>query len=779
MLTALLYFLTCGALLALVHRYVVKIRWQAGLILVLLPLMFTGRALLSGRVYAPIDLPYNAEPLSWMKDQYGLGKAHNPLLSDVYCLNIPWKYAVRAAYANRELPLWNPALYGGDILAAAAQPTPYEPIFLLSLLLPMANSLTYLAAITFFLLALGMYCFLRELGRGEPESLVGAAAWMFAMFHVFWLEWVITSTVMWLPFVLLSVRRLVRERSVHAAAILTIAFVMMLLNGHPESALHIVTLGMIWAAGELWVIRGKGIVRATLLALAAGAAALLLTAVYMLPILEAIPNTGEHVMREEFFAKMDKSPPFERSLARLEAQAVPFIHGMPQAEWPPNLPFDPPVESAYCGSAAIALAALGAWRSKQRVKWVALAFVVFGLVMASDMTPFTDILGALPVFDIALNSRLVMAAILGIAILASLGAEEAMRGGKATWIAPLVIAALLGLACANAWDRMQAMRLSESFMRTNAIVLIGGAVLVAVINLSARGRMACALLLALVVSQRTFESADMYPTLPARVFYPPIPVFAQLPKGGEPYRIVGQAGTFIPNTATLYNLEDPRGYQAMTLNRVKQLNPIWSEPQGVWFNRVDDLTDPFLSMMNVRYAVQKWAAPLPAGWRLIARQPGTHLIENMHALGRAFVPHRVHVGERPEDVLKQIAEARDFAEESWIDGRASSPRMESNGPGRVRVTHYGRGALTIRASMDAPGWVVISQAAWGGWRATVDGQRVPIRFANHAFLGVLVPGGEHTVRLTYLPRSFVIGAWVSGATLVLLLAALALRMRRA
>ena len=70
--------------------------------------------------------------------------------------------------------------------------------------------------------------------------------------------------------------------------------------------------------------------------------------------------------------------------------------------------------------------------------------------------------------------------------------------------------------------------------------------------------------------------------------------------------------------------------------------------------------------------------------------------------------------------------------------------------------------------MDADAFVVISQTAWDGWRAFVDGKRVALRRANHAFLAVWVPAGEHRVRLVYLPRSFVIGRGITFAALIFL-----------
>jgi hypothetical protein len=419
------------------------------------------------------------------------------------------------------------------------------------------------------------------------------------------------------------------------------------------------------------------------------------------------------------------------------------------------------------------------------VKWLALALVAGGLVLGAEMAPFADILGVLPLFDISLNERFAMAAALGIALLAALGMDalkevsspspresgERVAEGRVRGLAltALIVAVVLVLACANAWDRMQSRGLSDAFLRRETALLIVGPIVVALIAATARGRAALALLVLAIVAQRTFESGDIYPTLPARAFYPPIPILEQLPKTGEPYRIVGQHMTLIPNTATLYGLEDVRGYQALRLHRWVDTIEMWSIPQGVWWNRVDDLTRPFLSLLNVRYALAPSNVPVTEGWRQIAETPGTRLLENPRALGRAFVPRLVRLGYTSEITLLQMKLESDFGARSWIDSRTGPQREEVNGPGRARTERKGRNELLVHASMDGGGWVVITQAAWNGWRAYLDGKRAPIRYANHAFLGVYVPQGTHTIRLVYRPRAFVVGAWISGVSALLLI----------
>ena len=110
-----------------------------------------------------------------------------------------------------------------------------------------------------------------------------------------------------------------------------------------------------------------------------------------------------------------------------------------------------------------------------------------------------------------------------------------------------------------------------------------------------------------------------------------------------------------------------------------------------------------------------------------------------------------------------MAQATDFADRAWL----SAPGLSEdrvNGPGSVVVARNKSG-IDARVTMQRPGFVVVSEAAWSGWRAYVDDKRVKPLPANHAFLAVYVPAGTHGVRLRYLPQSFVVGRAISLITL--------------
>ena len=772
MTTALAYLVVAVTCLCICHKALVPLSRRAAIALLLLPLCFTGRALLSGRVYAPIDLPFQSEPLRSLQQSFGVVEARNGILSDLYSQDIPWKAAVRYAYSHREWPLWNPFLFCGDILAASAQPTPYEPFFLFSMLLPMANSLTFLAAITFFLAGLWMFVLLRDLSCSEEASVIAAAASMYCAFLSFFVEWPIGRAVTWFPLVITGVRRVIRDRSLAAVALLAAAFSMMILNGHPETVLHTAGLGGVWAAGEIAFDRGRAFLRVAFLGIAAGTIAILLTAIFTLPILEALPQTIDHSYRVNVYAFQKKSVPFGDALRHLEFQFVPFLFGDPAVrhEWPREPPDGFP-NNAYAGSVVLPFAMLGLW-SHRREKWLALLLVIIGLLLGNNIAPFADIVGHLPLFRIAVNDRMIFAAAFGGAVLTGLGIDVLLQQGRRREFAMLagITFVVLAVLCVTEWHSMRASGLSDSFLAMRTAVLLVPLVFLGLFGLlSRRTIVTSAALLFLLLVQRTIESAHFYPTLPADIFYPRIPLLDRLPQTAELYRTVGYGLVFYPNMSAVYGIEDVRGYQAMTFAPWRNTYDLWSVVQPIWFNRVDDLTRPFLSMMNVRFAFAPAGAALPNGWKKIGAQPGTQLLENTHALPRAFVPRRVRVNAEVPVLDAEMMAENDFAERAWI-AIPGEPSLEAeNGSGRVEIEKRGMRRFRLRTSMQRPAWVVITELAWKGWRAYIDGKPTRIHRANQAFLAIFVPAGTHRVRLEYLPQSFVVGRAITGTTTCFLL----------
>jgi hypothetical protein len=83
------------------------------------------------------------------------------------------------------------------------------------------------------------------------------------------------------------------------------------------------------------------------------------------------------------------------------------------------------------------------------------------------------------------------------------------------------------------------------------------------------------------------------------------------------------------------------------------------------------------------------------------------------------------------------------------------------------VTHLKWHASTVDLVVEAtrPALLVVSQAWFPGWSASIDGHKIKAIRADAIVLGVPVPAGRHKVILSYYPPGLTTGALVSGFTI--------------
>ncbi|MCS7041083.1 MAG: YfhO family protein, partial [Caldilineales bacterium] len=79
-------------------------------------------------------------------------------------------------------------------------------------------------------------------------------------------------------------------------------------------------------------------------------------------------------------------------------------------------------------------------------------------------------------------------------------------------------------------------------------------------------------------------------------------------------------------------------------------------------------------------------------------------------------------------------------------------------PGEVTITAVEPETVRLQVQTPVAAWLVLSDAWYPGWEATVDGQPTPIERANLLLRAVHVPAGEHEVVFRFRPLSFRLGA---------------------
>ncbi|HEY4230447.1 MAG TPA: YfhO family protein, partial [Thermoanaerobaculia bacterium] len=758
-------------------RLVSPIPRRIALALALAPWLFTGRATLTGGIYAPIDILYEAHPYAALRPELG-SPVQAPALTDVVYLEIPWREAARRALLEGRLPLWNPSVLAGEPLHAVQQAGIHQPSTWIGLLLPSPQAWTFEMSFRILLALLCAYLFFRDLGCADWAAVLGGLGWAFCDYLDFFLGYPQSAAAAPFPLLLLGVRRLVRAPGRRSVAIAVVGFLLIATAGHPETLLHAMAPAGAYFLFELaGAPRGRRL-RGVGAAAAAGAFALGLSAVQLLPLAEALPHTAEHPARKAWYAHQPRAERAGESLFRLVPQVVPYAVGV--AGHGNQIPTHE--STAYAGALLFPFAMTGLF-ARGRDRWFFVLLGLAGLAVATR-TFAAQAIAWLPLFDIALNDRIVFWASFAVCALAALGANRLADGeGAPAFLVGAVLSMLLVWGLHVHYRRsLEILGMPAEYRRLRfnlqIVPLAAGAALVAALSRRRLARGGLLALVALFAAERTLEAGSFYPTYSSRFFYPHLPVLERIPRG-EPYRMTALAYTFIPNAAGTLGLEDVRGYEAMTLQPFYDTFPLWCVPQPVWYNRIDDPTRPFLSFLNVRWVLQPLDQATPPGWAVLAEGDGVRLLENPRTLPRAFVPRRIRAEPdriRRLDLLRAIA---DFGEDGVVD-ESGPDSWRENGGGRVHIAAYGPQAIALDVEADGETVVGTSIPAWPGWKSTLDGRAIPSLSYNHAFVGVRVPGGRHRVELRYFPDSVFWGLGISGTTLALAAAgAVLLRRRRA
>jgi hypothetical protein len=142
------------------------------------------------------------------------------------------------------------------------------------------------------------------------------------------------------------------------------------------------------------------------------------------------------------------------------------------------------------------------------------------------------------------------------------------------------------------------------------------------------------------------------------------------------------------------------------------------------------------------------------------RQLEANLWENGNMLPRAFLVEEVLVVPDTRRVIPTLL-SHDPRRTAIVESPpACLGRLTPSAalPPAVEMLDYESTRVRLRTRHDRPGFLVMSDAHYKEWRASVDGQRVGIHRVNLLFRGVCVPAGEHVVEFRYRPFALQRGA---------------------
>jgi hypothetical protein len=724
------------------------------------------------------------------------------------------------------IPLWNPHLYSGAPFAADIQSGLFYPVNLLVfLLVPNLTYewLEYLAIFHFWLAGTTMYLCLRLListpppqppislspitnlpisqspnlpwtaqGRQPPDNpaisplaaFAGALAFQFSdLFIVHFGNLNMIAVAAWLPLIFLLFHLSLRHASLGLAAASGVVLAIATLAGHIQITLFILlTLGLY----TLWHIIINHQLPIINYQLSINLASLLITllvtiglaALLLLPAYEMSQYTPRAELPYQEAARYSLHP------AQLVGLFVPNIFGRdPALHWGPW----ERVETGYIGIMTLILAIAGVLLYPGRLKFffVGLGIIALLLAMGGYSAAHGWLYAIVPGFNqLRAPARFILLLDFSLAVLAAFGLNQLLHplsdqaqvtfarllrmltwclGGLIVMALPLSYFAMLVTQ-----DRDPAI-FNRSAGAAAGVVAFASFTIAALVILHSmrshwlRERWAgVAVILVIGLDLFTLgHNVDMGHADPVAGFdHPETLAFLQ----GDPNLFRIEVTTDVwhawqPNTALLNNLYDAWGLY----------NPLTLADTTLYWSAAPPRSSPRYNFLGIKYVIaSKAGAPADGDMApVFDADPQVNVYLNRQTLAPVQFVGQAKIA--PDHTAAwQALFNEDFDPTRMVileDGQPLNTQPTST----LAILQRNLRTVTIAVETDQPGYLVLAEAYYPGWQATVDGQPAPIHRANYAFKAVFVPGGQHTIQFVFNPLIWKVGLIVSGVTLLAML----------
>ncbi len=153
---------------------------------------------------------------------------------------------------------------------------------------------------------------------------------------------------------------------------------------------------------------------------------------------------------------------------------------------------------------------------------------------------------------------------------------------------------------------------------------------------------------------------------------------------------------------------------------------------------------------------------------------GAGVFENVRALPRAWLVHKVEVQTEPTKRLGRLADATfDLAGSAMLSAPLPAQLVlpidtTASRDDHVTIVSYQPESVRISTQSAIAGLLILGDQEFPGWEVSVDGQAEPILTVDNALRGVWLPSGAHTVVFIYRPVTLQAGILASFIGLLLL-----------
>ncbi|MBQ2541580.1 MAG: YfhO family protein [Paludibacteraceae bacterium] len=232
------------------------------------------------------------------------------------------------------------------------------------------------------------------------------------------------------------------------------------------------------------------------------------------------------------------------------------------------------------------------------------------------------------------------------------------------------------------------------------------------------------------------------------------------------YRVLNLAANTFNDSRTSYRLKSIGGYHAAKLRRYQDVIEAHISPEMNLFYQALIHTQgfllpdekqgadfPVLNMLNTRYAV-------------IPMQDGSQApIRNPYAMGNAWFVENVQFVPTPDDESMALntldLHKTAVADERFRDVLTCSGKPDTTD--QITLIKYEPNQLEYTTHSASDRVAVFSEIYYPyGWHLTIDGQEAALGRANYLLRAAVIPAGDHTVKMEFLPTGLATDRWCMG-----------------
>ena len=211
------------------------------------------------------------------------------------------------------------------------------------------------------------------------------------------------------------------------------------------------------------------------------------------------------------------------------------------------------------------------------------------------------------------------------------------------------------------------------------------------------------------------------------------------------YRVLNLNTNTFNDARTSYRLKSIGGYSAVKLRRYQ------------------DLIDEHISKMN-------WNVINMLNTKYIITRQGVY--PNPDAMGNAWFVNEVQFVPTPDDesaALNSIDMHKTaVADETFRE--VLTCEAQPNEADEIVLTQYQPNALTYSANVANDRVAIFSEIYYPeGWHLYIDGEEKEIGRANYVLRAAVIPAGEHTIKMEFVPNTLILDKWSYAFSILLLI----------